>query len=167
MFTGVFKGNRLIIVVTKFDKTIDSADLSDSNEEMSEEKVKKRACQFVHKACDVEFSPDDVLVVSGSWAYCARMLDMTPPYGPTQCAHKRYQANVKKCLRGVPNSTCGQGEDLNVSLDKLGDDELSAKLEEASGIAALEERYFHNYYFTMLHSVKNDGFTIKSRLMYM
>ena len=29
-----------------------------------------------------------------------------------------------------------------MSLDKLGDEELSAKLEEASGIAALEARYF-------------------------
>lgn len=49
---------------------------------------------------------------------------------------------MKKCLHEVPNSTCGQGEDPNMSLDKLGDEELSAKLEEASGIAALEARYF-------------------------
>ena len=143
MFTGAFKGNRLIIVVTKFDLVSQSAKDSDTCEEMTEEKVKKQVCQFVHKACGVEFSNDDVLVVSGKWAYNARMLAMTPEHGPapTQSAYKKYQANVKKYLRDVPNATCGQGEHPNMSLDKLGDDELSAKLEEASGIITLEERY--------------------------
>ena len=144
MFTGVFKGNRLIIVVTKFDLALNLAKDADPPEEMTEEKVKKKVYQFVHKNCGVEFSSDDVLVVSGSWAYNARMLDMTPPYGdgPTQQAHQKYLNAVKKCLRDVPNATCGQGEDPNMSLDKLGDDELSAELEKASGIITLEARYF-------------------------
>ena len=166
----MFNGNRLIIVVTKFDQTIESAKGLDPPEEMTEEKVKKEVCQFVHETCGIEFSNDDVLVVSGSWAYTARMLATTPPYGPTQKAHQRYQTNVKACLHVVPNATCGQGEHPNMSLDKLGDDELSAKLEEASGIITLEERYFTTITLLCHQSVKNNGFTIKSNepgLMYM
>ena len=159
----MFKGSRLIIVVTKFDQAIESAKRSDPPEEMTEEKVKKQVFQFVHRACGVEFSNDDVLVVSGWWAYNARMLDMTPPYGdgPSQLTHKRYQDAVKRCLHDVPNATCGQGEDPNMSLDKLGDDELSAKLEKASGIVTLEERYFTSITLLCHQSVKNNGFTIK------
>ena len=64
MFIGAFKGNRLIVVVTKFDLVSQSAKDSDTCEEMTEEKVKKQVCQFVHKACGVELSNDDVLVES-------------------------------------------------------------------------------------------------------
>ena len=140
LFTGVFQGNRLIVVITKFDLQSDSANLFYTEEEITEEHVKKQTCQFVQEACaGVDISPDDVLPVSGRWAYWARMLANT---GPHELTHYRCHAAVKRCLYDVPNSTCGQGEDPNMSLDKLGDDELSAKLEEASGIAALEERYF-------------------------
>ena len=154
LFTGVSKDNRLIIVVTKFDQVILLSKDSDTCEEMTEEivteeEMKKQACQFVHKACGVEFSNDDVLVVFGIWAYYARMLAMTPPYGPTLIAHRRYQAIAKKYLCDVPNTTRGQGEDPNMSLDKLGDDVLSAKLEEASGIITLEERYFTTITFSL------------------
>ena len=146
LFTGVSKDNRLIIVVTKFDKVISSSKECDPPEEMTEEIVKKQVCQFVHRACGVEFSNDDVLVVSGQWAYIARMLAMTPPY---KASHLRCQDAVKRCLRDVPNATCGQGEDPNMSLDKLGDDVLCAKLEEASGIITLEERYFTTITFSL------------------
>ena len=141
--TGVFQSNRLIIVITQYDQVSGSSELSDTDEEITEEGVKKQTCQFVHKACPgVKFSPDDVLLVSGRWAYHARMLAVTPPHGPTQRANEKFQATVKRLLRDVPNTTCGQGEDPTVSFDKLGGDELSAKLEEASGIATLEARYF-------------------------
>ena len=151
LFTGVSKDNRLIIVVTQFDRTSMHAMLIDSSEEMTEEKVKKQVCQFVHQTCGVEFSNDDVLVVSGIWAYYARMLAMTPPHYPTR---ERCRASVKRCLHDVPIATCGQGEDPYMSLDKLGDDELSAKLEEASGIITLEERYFTTITFSLtLHTL--------------
>ena len=127
-------------MVTKFDRTSKEARLSDPPEEMTEEKVKKQVCKFIHKACGVEFSNDDVLVVTGIWAYYARMLATIPPYGPTQLAYTKCYENMKRCLHDVPNATCGQGEDPNVSLDILGGDELSAKLEKASGIVTLEER---------------------------
>ena len=152
--TGVFQGNRLIIVITQFDQVSGSAELSDTDEEITEEGVKKQTCQFVHKACPgVKFSPDDVLLVSGRWAYHARMLAVTPPHGPTQCAHDKCQGIVKRLLRDVPNSTCGQGEYPTVSFDKLGGDELSAKLEEASGIATLEARYFKFHILLVYYSI--------------
>ena len=134
--TGVFRDNRVIIVITKFDLVNQSFD----EDEVTEGKVKEQTCQFVAKACPgATILPDDVLPVSGRWAYNARMLANT---GPEEPNHNRCQTAVKNCLRHVPNATCGQGEDPNMSLDKLGDDVLSAKLEEASGIIALEERYF-------------------------
>ena len=136
--TGVFRDNRVIIVITKFDLVNQSSDSDD--DEVTAGKVKEETCKFVSKACPgATILPDDVLPVSGWWAYNARMLANTAPEEPI---HNRCQANAKKCLRDVPNATRGQGEDPNMSLDKLGDDELSAKLEEASGIITLEERYF-------------------------
>ena len=136
--TGVFHDNRVIIVVTKFDEVNRSSDPDE--DEVTEEKVKEEACQFVCEACPgAAISPGDVLPVSGWWAYNARMLANTGPQVPT---HNRCLVAVKKCLHEVPNSTCGQGEDPNMSLDKLGYDELCAKLEEASGIVTLEARYF-------------------------
>ena len=136
--TGVFRDNRVIIVITKFDLVNQSSDSDE--DEVTEEKVKEETCQFVSKACPgATILPDDVLPVSGKWAYNARMLANT---GPEEPNHHRCQTIVKSCLCNVPNATRGQGEDPNMSLDKLGDDVLSAKLEEASGIIALEERYF-------------------------
>ena len=136
--TGVFHDNRVIIVITKFDEVNRSSD-PDEDDEVTEEKLKEETCQFVSKACPgATILPDDVLLVSGKWAYNARMLANT---GPEEPNHHRCQDAVKRCLRDVPNATCGQGENPSMSLDKLGDDELSAKLEEASGIIALEARY--------------------------
>lgn len=136
--TGVFCDNRVIIVITKFDLVNQSSDPDE--DEVTEEKVKEETCQFVSKACaGVDISPDDVLPVSGRWAYNARMLANT---GPEEPNHHKFQTIVKSCLGDVPNATRGQGEDPNMSLDKLGDDVLSTKLEEASGIITLEERYF-------------------------
>lgn len=152
--TGVFQGNRLIIVITQYDQVSGSAELSDTGEEITEEEVKKQTCQFVYKACPgIKFSPDDVLLVSGRWAYHARMLAVTPPHGTTQSAYDKCQGIVKRLLRDVPNSACGQGEDPTVSFDKLGGDELSAKLEDASGIATLEARYFKLHILLVYYSI--------------
>ena len=144
LFTGVFQGNRLVIVITKFDQQSGSAYLSGTGEEITEEQVKKQTCQFVREACTgVDISPDDVLPVSGRWAYNARMLANTPPHEPN---HHKCQTSVKICLLAIRDQACGEGEDLNTSLDELPDHKLIAKLEEASGIATLEARYSQAYY---------------------
>lgn len=139
MFTGVFQDNRLIVVITKFDEQ-----LADTDEEITEGEVKEETCQFVQKACPgATISPNDVLPVSGRWAYYARMLAMTGRQEPT---HQRYYNEVMRCLHNVRGQPCGEGEKLNTSLDPLTDDELSAKLEEASRITTLEARYSQAYY---------------------
>ena len=142
MFTGVFQGSRLIIVVTQFDRVNEHSDPDDDpNDEITDECVKEQTCQIVRKACpEAKISHDDVLLVSGRWAYHARLLAMTPSQDPT---HSRCQDDVKKFLCALPNLTRGQGEDL----DKLKDDELSEKLEKASGIATLEARYSKIFMF--------------------
>ena len=138
-FIGVFEGNRLIIVITKFDQQSGSADLSDTWVKITENDVKEQTCQFVRKICPTaKISHDDVLPVSGRWAYHARMLASTPRH---HAMHSKYEENVKKCLCAGPNPTRGQEEDLYTSLDEYEDHELSKKLEEASGITMLEERY--------------------------
>ena len=130
-------------MITKFDEQSKSAQLSDTEEEITG-KVKEQTCQFVREACaGVDISPDDVLPVSGRWAYHARMLAMTPPKHPN---NNRCRANVKTCLRDVQGQPCGEGEKLSTSLDVLSDDVLIAKLEEASGITTLEARYSQVYY---------------------
>lgn len=136
MFTGVFQGSRLIIVVTQFDRVNEHSDPDDDpDDEITDERVKEQTCQIVRKACpEAKISHDDVLLVSGRWAYHARLLATTPSLAPT---HSKCQEDVKKFLRALPNLTRGQGEDL----DKLKDETLSEKLEKASGIATLEARY--------------------------
>lgn len=136
--TGVFEGNRLIIVITKFDQQSGSAELSDTNEEITEEEAKAKTCQFVCEICpSAKISHDDVLPVSGRWAYHARMLASTPQHYPM---YSRYKKNVKMCLCVSLNPTCGQEEDLYTCLDEYEDHELSKKLEEVSGVTKLEER---------------------------
>ena len=114
-------------------------ELSDIDEEITKEYVKRKTCQFVHEICpSAEISHEDVLPVSGRWAYYARMLAISDA---SLFSHARYYDNVRKSLREVPNPTCGLEDDPYTCLDKLGDDVLSAKLEDASGITTLEERY--------------------------
>lgn len=59
---------------------------------------------------------------------------------PHEPAYRTYRKNVEKSLDEVPNATCGQEERPSTSFVKLEDHELSAMLEEASGIAMLEAR---------------------------
>ena len=143
--TGVFEDNRLIIVVTKFDQVRESesedyTEEDSTGEEITEERVKAATCEFVSKVCQgAKISPDNVIPLSGRWAYHARMLANCHPHEP---AYRTYRRNVEKSLGEVPNATCGQEENPSQSFVNLEDHELSAKLEKASGIAMLETRYF-------------------------
>ena len=160
--TGIFADNCLIVVITKFDlvRVSQSEDYTeeetseDVTEEITEDKVKEATCLFVSNACDgAKISPANVIPVSGRWAYHARMLAyharMLAGSHPESKNHKKCRQTVVKCLQSdeVCDLTCGQGEELSTSLFKLEDHELSAKLEELSGIANLEVRYiFLNIY---------------------
>ena len=135
LLTGLYKGISLIVVITQIDRVIESAGYFDTDEEITVEQVKKQTCQFLREVCPtVVISHDDVLVVSGRWAYLARMLANTYPHEST---HSSCRLAVIRCL----NSARNIDESPNMSLNLLPDNELSAKLEAASGIAALEQRY--------------------------
>ena len=122
-------------MITQFDRPSWSGDLSDTEEEISEEEAKEKTCQFVRKICpSAKISHDDVLPVSGKWAYHARMLANSSPW---ELTHYRCQSNVRKCLADVPNRMCAQGEDPYAVLE---DSKLSTELEKASGITVLEAR---------------------------
>ena len=71
MLAGVFEDRRLIVVVTQFDRTVEP---DDTDEGITVEKVQEKVCQSVRKACpDVNISVDDVLPLSGLWAYHVTM----------------------------------------------------------------------------------------------
>ena len=141
--TGVFEDKRLVIVVTKFDqvhesKLEDYTEEDSTGDEITEERVKAAACESVSKVCHgAEISPDNVIPVSGKWAYHARMLANCLPHEP---AYHTYRKNVEESLDKVPNATCGQEERPSTSFVNLEHHELSAKLEEASRITMLEAR---------------------------
>ena len=149
LFTGVFTDNRLVIVISKYDDALKmSAEFSD---DINEENVKTEACKFVQEACPgAKISPNDVLPVSGRWAYHARMLAITSRNKP---GHEKCWELAKKSLDEIPNATSGQGEKPSTSLVNLEDHELSAILEKASGIANLEARYV----YCMSNSVDTAG----------
>ena len=137
--TGVFEDNRLIIVITKFDlvHVSQSEDYNEEEitEEITEEKVKAATCLYVSRACQgARISPANVIPVSGRWAFHARMLAMNRQH---ESSRRRCRQNVEKCLAEVPSPTCGQEEKPSTRLE---DNELSTKLEIASGIANLEVR---------------------------
>ena len=142
--TGVFDDNRLIIVITKFDlvRVSQSEDITeeteDPAEEITEDKVKEATCRSVSNACyGARISPDNVIPVPGTWAYHARMLAKVNLQSRNR---EKLRKIVVKGLE-VCDITCGQGEKPSTSLVKLGDHELSAKLEGFSGITNLEARY--------------------------
>ena len=108
------------------------------NEEITVEKVHRRVQQLVSKACpDVTLSVDDVLPLSGLWAFNARML-MSHPDGPE---HDIYRRNVVWCLTQNQSLPSGQHESRSSCFLGKTDDELAKQLLDVSGFARLEARY--------------------------
>ena len=136
MLAGVFEDRRLIIVVTHFDRT---AEPDGIDEGITVEKVQEKVCQSVRKACpDVKISVDDVLPLSGLWAYHARMLAMSHPDEPE---YSLYRTSAEKYLSAYQSFPCGQGENQSKCLENQSDDELATKLLDVSQFASLETRY--------------------------
>ena len=136
MLAGVFEDRRLIVVVTQFDRTVEP---DDTDEGITVEKVQEKVCQSVRKACpDVNISVDDVLPLSGLWAYHARMLAMSHP---DEREYSKYRRKAEKYLSDYQSFPCGQGENQSTCLRNQSDDELATKLLDISRFASLEERY--------------------------
>ena len=133
MPAGVFEDRRLIIVVTKFDQIIEP---DGTGEEITVEQVQEAVCQSVSEACpNVKISVDDVLPLSGMWAYNARMLAISHADEPG------YTACRDCVVRILSNhSPCGQGESPSSYLSKRSDDQLVVQLMDISRLSSLEER---------------------------
>ena len=125
-----------MIVVTQFDRTVEP---DDTDEGITVEKVQEKVCQSVRKACpDVNISVDDVLPLSGLWAYHARMLAMSHP---DEREYSKYRRKAEKYLSDYQSFPCGQGENQSTCLRNQSDDELATKLLDISRFASLEGRY--------------------------
>jgi len=136
LLAGVFEDRRLVIVVTQFDRTVEP---DDTDEGITVEKVQEKVCQSVRKACpDVNISVDDVLPLSGLWAYHARMLAMSHP---DEREYSKYRRKAEKYLSDYQSFPCGQGENQSTCLRNQSDDELATKLLDISRFASLEGRY--------------------------
>jgi len=132
---GVFEDRRLIVVVTQFDKTMEP---DGSGEEITVKKVQEEVCQSVREACpDVNISCDDVLPLSGLWAYHARMLTCQSD----ELEHRRCRKEVERCLQNYHSLPRGQGESVSSGLTVQKDDELAKTLLDASEFASLEARF--------------------------
>lgn len=133
---GVFEDRRLIIVITQFDLMLEP---DSTDEEITVEKVQELVCQSVREACpDAKISFDDVLPLSGVWAYRARMLAKSRPDEPNYSTTREV---VVRYLSNYQSSPCGQGESPSLCLSIQNDDHLVEKLLGISRIASLEERY--------------------------
>ena len=141
---GVHKDKRLTIVLTQLDLAVQP---DESGNQMTAEKVKGKALQFLsEKFPDIQISGDDVLPLSGLWAYNARML-MSHRDEPQ---YSMYKKSVEKCLSNCPSLPGGEGESQSSFLARHSDDELARVLLDASQLHTLETRY--NNYIDCLHS---------------
>lgn len=135
MYAGIFEDRRIIIVVTQFDQAYMP---NNTSEEITVQKVYKKVDQLVSEACpNVKISHDDVLPVSGLWAYNARML-MSHPDGPE---HDSYRRSVEWCLSLYPSLPSGQGQSRSSYFTGESDDKLAKQLLDVSGLDSIEERY--------------------------
>ena len=124
-----------MIVVTQFDRTVEP---DDTDEGITVEKVQEKVCQSVRKACpDVNISVDDVLPLSGLWAYHARMLTCQSE----ELERQRCRQDVERCLQNYRSLPCGLGKSLSSQLTVQNGDEPAKTLLDASEFASLETRY--------------------------
>lgn len=136
--TGIFKEQRLIVVINKLDEVCSKSNYYDSEDEdqLTKADVIKRVQKFIQKVCDcpIEDIPKDVIIpLYGMWAYKARMLRKEPKEA------KRRKAVIDILSRRIDQPS-GQGEHPEVCYTQRSVTELVEELEECSGILELENR---------------------------
>ena len=116
----------------------------DSEDEVaSVDSLKSRVFESVMKAAEVKFSEDEVIKfsedevipVSGKWGGYANYLRCFPNDEETK------EDAARELSRWSLNQPCGQGESGKGSLLKLSTEDIANRLEEASGIRVLEQRW--------------------------
>lgn len=122
-------------MVTQFDRTYTP---NNPRGEITVQEVYAKVHQLVSEACPhVKISRDDVLPVSGLWAYNARML-ISHPDGPER---DNYRRSVEWYLSQCQSLPCGQGESRISHFTRKSDDELAKQLLDVSGLDSIEKRY--------------------------
>ena len=119
----MFEQGRLLILVTRYDHNITS------RKRLPDAKVKAVVCKEIQRATGKHFPEDKVVLVSGMWALCARLLQSKPTDDPLLRQAKGY---IGYCST-VPS---GQGE--GVASLELTQHELARHIEEESGIKQVE-----------------------------
>ena len=117
-------------MVTKYDHYYTS---DEPDTELSVSSVKEKVCKTLTASVGASIPRECIIVMMGHWAYIARDLLVHPDDD-----HKK--RTVEKRLADYQSmGACGQGE--SQGLGYLGTVEVAKKLEEASKIKELEERY--------------------------
>ena len=132
--TDAFLNHHLLVAVTKFDQKYGTASML--GDVATEDEVRSKVCGCIEKATSfkVRFQPPQVIMLSGLWALQSKEL-----LSPT-CDRQLKQAAAFQ-LTTWPGLDGGQEENELLNLLKLGQEVLAKKLERASGITDLEQRY--------------------------
>ena len=123
MTLGVFTDRRLLVVVTHFDVSYTNMM---EDQVLSPDVVREQVDEAVKAATEgnVSLMKDDVVLVSGMWAFAARKLLYTHDNDP-KLMHKAREYLMDF---GINPSTVTSAQDL------------ARQLEEASGITSVEQR---------------------------
>ena len=123
MTLGVFTDRRLLVVVTHFD--VSYTNMMD-DQVLSQDEAREEVYKAVKTATkgNISMTKDDVVLVSGMWAFAARKLLYTHDEDPNLMRTAReYLMDF-----GINPSTATSTQDL------------ARQLEEASGITSVEQR---------------------------
>ena len=140
--SDAFLNHRLLVAVTKFDQKYGTASML--GDVATEGEVRSKVCGCIEKAAhgciekatrfQGRFQLPQVIMLSGLWALQSKEL-----LSPT-CDRQLRQAAAFQ-LSTWPGLNGGQEENELLNLLKLGEEVLAKKLERASGITDLEQRY--------------------------
>lgn len=136
--------DRVVIVVTKVDEMYGSSQIL--GDVTTTDEVKDEVCSCFEKAAKVRISKDNVITLSGMCGLVSRELLLSP-----KCDLKLKKFAAFQ-LSTFPDMKCGQEESGDAMLLELHHGELSKKLETASNIIALEERYEKPCFFCIYTS---------------
>ena len=123
----MFEQGRLLILVTRYDHNITS------RKRLPDAKVKAVVCKEIERATGKHFPEDKVVLVSGTWALCARLLQTKPTDDPLV---PELLKEAKRYIGYCSTVPSGQGE--GVASLELPQHELARHIEDESGIKQVE-----------------------------
>ncbi len=129
-----------MVVVTHFDVYYTA--LAD-HDQISPEEIKRIVCRTIKEATGENFPEEMVIPICSTWANTARKLKFKPD-------DTKLQEDARVTLDDYDDDPRGQGQ--TVDIESLQPWDLAKKLEDASGILALEKRYANVSVYMYIHS---------------